>query len=225
MLFRSLLLVARTDTHETDGRGRLTLFVVDVPTPGLSYQHIPTAVKAPDRQFTLFLDEVRVPAQNVIGPVDHGLRLLFDGLNPERVLSAAISTGIARYALAKASAYARERTVWKVPIGAHQAVQHPLAEAAIQLEAARLMTWRAAALFDHGLPAGEVANMAKYLASEVGMKALDAAIQVHGGNGLADEFGLVDLWGMARLQQIGPVSSQMILNFVGQHTLGLPRSY
>jgi alkylation response protein AidB-like acyl-CoA dehydrogenase len=191
----------------------------------MSRELIPTALKAPERQFTLFLEDVRVPDANVVGEAGNGLVPLFDGLNPERVLSAVICTGVGRYALAKATRYAMERNVWGVPIGAHQAVQHPLAAAAIQVEAARAMTWRAAALYDAGLGAGDAANMAKYLASKAGDLALDTAIQTHGGNGLADEYGLADLWGIVRLQQIAPVSTEMVLNHVAQHTLGLPRSY
>jgi len=220
------LLVARTGTDERTGRGLLTLFIVDDPkAAGISTQLIPTALQAPERQFTVFFDDLRLPADSVVGEVGRGLHALFDALNPERVLSAVICTGIGRYALDKAVAYAKERNVWGVPIGAHQAVAHPLAEAAIELEAARGMTWRAAALFDAGRPAGEESNMAKFLASRAGMKALDSAIQTHGGNGLAVEFGLSDLWGIVRLQQIAPVSTQMVLNHVAQHTLGLPRSY
>lgn len=219
------LLVARTGQDERTGYGKLTLFIVDRDTPGLTRELIPTALRAPERQFTLFFDQVRVPAENVVGDIGRGLAPLFDGLNPERVLSAVICTGIGRYALGKASRYARERNVWGVPIGAHQAVQHPLAQSTIEVEAARLMTWRAAALFDAGLPAGEAANMAKYLASQAGYRALNAAIQAHGGNGLADEYGLADLWSIVRLQQIAPVSTEMVLNHIGQHTLGLPRSY
>jgi alkylation response protein AidB-like acyl-CoA dehydrogenase len=220
------LLVARTGTDERTGRGQLTLFIVDDPSaPGLSMQVIPTALQAPERQFTLFFDGLRLPADSVVGEVGRGLVPLFDGLNPERVLSAAICNGVGRYALAKGVAYAKERTVWDVPIGAHQGVQHPLAEATIELEAAILMTRRAAAMFDAGLPSGEESNMAKFLASRAGMKALDSAIQVHGGNGLAREFGLSDLWGIMRLQQVAPVSTQMVLNHISQHTLGLARSY
>ncbi|MEU1953442.1 acyl-CoA dehydrogenase family protein [Nocardia rhamnosiphila] len=220
------LLVARTGTDDGDGRGALTLFIVDDPDiDGLTRQRIPTALRAPERQFTLFFDDVRLPADSVVGTIGKGLRPLFDGLNPERVLSAVICTGIGKYALDKAVAYACERNVWNVPIGSHQGVQHPLAEAAIELEAARLMVWRAAALFDAGEPAGEESNMAKFLASRAGMKALDTAIQIHGGNGLAEEYGLADLWSIVRLQQVAPVSTQMVLNHIAQHTLGLPRSY
>lgn len=221
-----LLLVARTGMDEETGRGQLTLFIVDdLHAPGLEKSLIPTALRAPERQFTLFFDGLRLPADAVVGEVGHGLRPLFDGLNPERVLSAAICTGIGRYAIDKAVDYAKQRFVWGVPIGSHQGVQHPLAEAAIELEAARGMLWRAAALFDAAQPAGDVSNMAKFLASRAGAKALDTAIQTHGGNGLAEEYGLADLWSIVRLQQVAPVSSQMVLNHVGQHVLGLPRSY
>lgn len=220
------LLVARTGTDEKTGRGLLTLFVVDPDAEGLTRELIPTALSAPERQFTLFFDNVRIPAGRVVGEVDKGLVPLFDGLNPERVLSAVICTGVARYAIEKACRYVKERTVWgNTPIGTYQSVQHPLAAAKIELEAARGMTWKAAALFDAGLPAGEAANMAKYLASKAGHHALDTAIQVHGGNGLALEYGLADLWSIVRLQQIAPVSSEMVLNHIAQHTLGLPRSY
>ncbi|QVI27312.1 acyl-CoA/acyl-ACP dehydrogenase [Mycolicibacterium neoaurum] len=221
------LLVAKTGVDEKTGRGELTLFIVDdVNLPGFDKQLISTALRAPERQYTLFFDGMRLPADCVVGEVGRGLRPLFDGLNPERVLSAVICTGIGRYALDKATDYARTRRVWGgAPIGSHQGVAHPLAEAAIELEAARTMVWRAAALFDAGLTAGEESNMAKFLASRAGMKALDTAIQTHGGNGLAEEYGLADLWSIVRLQQIAPVSTQMVLNHYAQHALKLPRTY
>ncbi|UGT58765.1 acyl-CoA dehydrogenase family protein [Nocardia asteroides] len=220
------LLVARTGTDERTGRGRLTLFIVDDPkASGLSYQNIPTALGAPERQFTVFFDDVRLPADAVVGEVDNGLVALFDGLNPERVLSAVICLGVGRYAIDKAVRYAKERNVWGVPVGTYQGVQHPLAEAAIELTGAATMVWRAAAEIDAGMPAGETANMAKYLASRAGYKALDTAIQMHGGNGMSHEYGLAGLWGIVRLQQVAPVSTQMVLNHIAQHTLGLPRSY
>lgn len=220
------LLVARTGKDEKTGRGKLSLFVVDPNVDGLTRELIPTALSAPERQFTLFFDNVRLSADSIVGEVDKGLLPLFDGLNPERVLSAVICTGIAQYALDRAVEYTKSRVVWNdVPIASYQGVQHPLAVAKIQLEAARGMTFKAAALFDAGLPAGEQSNMAKYLASKAGHQALDTAIQVHGGNGLAHEYGLADLWSIIRLQQIAPVSTEMVLNHIAQHTLGLPRSY
>jgi alkylation response protein AidB-like acyl-CoA dehydrogenase len=219
-----LLLVARTGTGE-DGRAQLSLFVVDCDSPGLDRTLIPMEIQAPEKQFTLFFDEVTVGADRVVGRIGDGLRMVFSGLNPERIASAAIENGIGRYALQRASSYARERAVWGQPIGAHQGISHPLAAAAIGVELARLATARAAWLHDLDLPAGEASNMAKFAAADAALAALDTAIQTHGGNGLSSEYGLAHLWGMARLLRIAPVSREMILNYVAQHTLGLPRSY
>jgi alkylation response protein AidB-like acyl-CoA dehydrogenase len=140
-------------------------------------------------------------------------------------MAASLENGIGLYALDKAAAYAKERNVWGVPIGSHQGVAHPLAKCKIDLELARLMTFHAAWLDDHGLPAGEASNMAKYAAAEACLNALDQSMQTHGGNGLATEYGLATLWGAARLQRTAPVSREMILNYIAQHSLGLPRSY
>jgi alkylation response protein AidB-like acyl-CoA dehydrogenase len=222
-----VLVVTRTATGE-DGRARLTLLVVDSESRGLERSLIPVGITAPEKQFTLHFDDVVVPQSRRIGDEDDGLRVVFFGLNPERIAGAALSTGMGRYALEKASAYARERNVWGVPIGRHQGVAHPLAEAKIELELARLMISKAAWLHDHDADpsaAGEAANMAKFAAAEAGMACLDAAIQTHGGNGMALEYGLADLWGLTRLLRIAPVSREMILNFVAQHSLGLPKSY
>jgi alkylation response protein AidB-like acyl-CoA dehydrogenase len=219
-----VLVVARTGT-DAAGKGQLTLFVVDTDAQGLQRTLIPVEVGAPEKQFQLFFDEVHVPADRMIGARGDGLRIVFEGLNPERITGAAIENGIARYALGKASAYAREREVWGQPIGAHQGIAHPLAAAAVDVELARLMTTKAAWLHDGNKPAGEASNMAKYAAAEAALKALDAAIQTHGGNGMASEYGLAHLWGMARLLRIAPVSREMVLNFVSTHTLNLPRSY
>jgi alkylation response protein AidB-like acyl-CoA dehydrogenase len=218
-----LLVMARTG--ESDGRARLSLFMVDPAAPGLSRSHIETVVQAPEQQWTVFFDDVRLESDRLIGEEGDGLRIGFDGLNPERILAAAICCGVGRYALEKGVAYANERVVWEQPIGAHQAVAHPLAEAKTALEAARLMMWKAALLHDARAPAGEAANMAKLLAADAGLACLDHAIQTHGGNGLAVEYGLADLWFMVRLLRIAPVSREMILNYVSQHSLGLPRSY
>jgi alkylation response protein AidB-like acyl-CoA dehydrogenase len=219
-----VVVVARTGTRD-DGRGELSVFLVDPSSAGFEMQPIPVEMTAPEKQFTLFFDDVVVPATELIGTEGDGLRQLFSGLNPERVMAAALENGIGLYALAKASAYARERVVWNVPIGAHQGVAHPLAKAKIEVELARLMTQKAAWLHDQGLPAGEASNMAKYAAAEACLAALDQAIQTHGGNGLATEYGLATLWGAARLQRTAPVSREMIFNHIAQHSLGLPRSY
>jgi alkylation response protein AidB-like acyl-CoA dehydrogenase len=223
-----VLVVTRTSVDEETGHGRLTLLVVDSDAPGLRRQLIPVEIAAPEKQFTLFFDDVEVPVAHRLGDEGDGLRVVFYGLNPERITGAALSAGIGRYALEKAARYARDRCVWGVPIGSHQGVAHPLAAAKVDLELARLMIAKAAWAHDHDVDratAGEAANMAKYAAAEASLQCLDAAIQTHGGNGMASEFGLADLWGLARLLRIAPVSREMILNFVGQHALGLPRSY
>jgi alkylation response protein AidB-like acyl-CoA dehydrogenase len=221
----AVLVVTRTGTDEHSGRGRLSLFVVDLDSVGLEKTVIPVEIVAPEKQFTLFFDNVVVPADRLLGAEGEGLRQVFMGLNPERIMSAALANGIGRYALDKAAAYARDRNVWGTPIGRHQGLAHPLAKAKIEVELARLMTQKAAWAYDHGEDAGEPANMAKYSAAEAAIGALDQAIQTHGGNGMASEYGLADLWGAARLIRTAPVSREMILNFVAQHSLELPKSY
>jgi alkylation response protein AidB-like acyl-CoA dehydrogenase len=186
---------------------------------------LPVDVMLPDRQFTLHFDQVRVGPGALIGGEGEGFRLVFHGLNPERIMSAALGVGVARHVLGAAARYASERQVWQTPIGAHQGVAHPLAKAKIETELAALMTRQAAWQHDRRLPAGESSNMAKYAAAEAAIAAVDAAIQAHGGNGLATEYGLVPYLGLARLTRIAPVNREMILNFVAQHSLGLPRSY
>jgi alkylation response protein AidB-like acyl-CoA dehydrogenase len=221
----AVVVVARTGVDQRTGRGLLSLFLVDADAKGFEKQQIPVEITAPERQFSLFFDDVEVPASALIGTEGEGLRQLFSGLNPERIMAGALENGIGLYALEKAADYARERQVWGVPIGAHQGVSHPLAKAKIEVELARLMTQKAAWLHDHGLNAGEAANMAKYAAAEACLGALDQAIQTHGGNGFATEYGLATLWGAARLQRTAPVSREMIFNYIAQHTLALPRSY
>lgn len=221
----ALLLVAGDDGRQENGRRPLSLFVVPTDTPGVTLQPIETALVSPDKQFSVFLDDARVSSDAVIGDPGNGLRQVFAGLNPERVLAAAICNGVGRYAVSKATEYASQRQVWSVPIGAHQGVSHPLAESHIAVELARLATARAAELFDAGKNAAEAANIAKFSAAEAGLTALDQAIQTHGGNGLAREYGLADLWFITRLMRTAPVSREMVLNFVAQHSLGLPQSY
>lgn len=221
---QALLVVARTG-HDEAGRALLSLFVVPTDAPRLAAVPLPVDAMLPERQFTLHLDDVRLPAGALLGEEGQGFQQVFRGLNPERITGAALCVGIARYALGRAARYANDRRVWREPIGAHQGVSHPLARAKIETELAALMTRKAAWLHDRGLPAGEASNMAKYAAAEAALAAVDAAIQTHGGNGLSSEFGLVPYWGLARLLRIAPVNREMILNFVAQHSLGLPRSY
>ncbi len=219
----ALLVVARTGQDERGAQ--LSLFIVPADAAGLDARLLPVDVLLPERQFTLHFDGVRVAADALVGEAGAGFKQVFHGLNPERITGAALGVGIARHVLTAAARYASERTVWSEPIGAHQGVSHPLARAKIETELAALMTRQAAWQHDHGQPAGESANMAKYAAAEAAIAAVDAAIQVHGGNGLASEYGLMPYWGLARLLRIAPVNREMILNFVAQHSLGLPRSY
>lgn len=221
----AILTVAATGHDETTGKAQLGLFIVPTDAAGLTVQNLPVAAQIPDRQSTLFYDDVRVPASALIGQEGGGLRLLFDGLNPERITAAALCVGMGRFAVRQAAQYVTDRTVWNAPLGSHQAVAHPLAKASIDVELAALMMMRAASLHDQGLDAGAESNMAKYAAAEAAIAAIDAAIQAHGGNGLTAEFGLVSLYGMARLLKIAPVNSEMILNYIATHVLGMPRSY
>jgi alkylation response protein AidB-like acyl-CoA dehydrogenase len=207
-------------TKMEDGVG---LFIVDTDAAGLSRTEIPTAPKGADKQWHLFFEDVEVGSERRVA---NGLGALFDGLNPERIMAAALGVGAGRLALAKAAQYARERKVWSVPIGAHQGLSHPLAECKIELELAALMLRKAAALYDAGFKgAGEASNMAKYAAAEAAIRCVDQAIQTHGGNGVAEEYGLSDMWWGVRTMRIAPVSREMILNYVAEHSLGLPRSY
>jgi alkylation response protein AidB-like acyl-CoA dehydrogenase len=184
-------------------------------------------IKSPEKQFTLFVDDVHLPADALVGDEDAGLLQLFAGLNPERIMAAAFSNGIARYALGKTIDYVKTRQVFKTPIGAHQAIAHPLAQSHIEVELARLMQQKAAALFDAGddMGAGEAANMAKYAAAEACCATVDRAVQSHGGNGITTEYGMAGLLVASRVGRIAPVSREMILNFVSSFSLGLPKSY
>ncbi len=221
----AVLLVTTTGRDAATGRAELTLLLVPTDAPGLTATPLPVSAKLPEKQFTLYFDDVRVPASNVVGEVGRGFAQVFHGLNPERITGAAVCLGIARHVLAQACEYARNRVVWDVPIAAHQGIAHPLAKAKIESDLAALMTYKAAWLHDQELDAGEAANMAKYAAAEAAFNAVDSAIQTHGGNGLSTEYGLLPYWGVARLLRIAPVSREMILNYVAQHSLGLQRSY
>ncbi|MFI8261368.1 MULTISPECIES: acyl-CoA dehydrogenase family protein [unclassified Streptomyces] len=220
------LIVGRTEDART-GSLKPCLFIVDRDTPGFSRSVIDMELQAAEKQFELVLDEVRLPAEALVGDEDAGLLQLFAGLNPERIMTAAFAIGMGRHALAKAVDYAKTRQVWREAIGAHQAIAHPLAAAHIDLELARLMMQKAAHLYDAGddMGAGEAANMAKYAAAEACVKAVDQSVHTLGGNGLTREYGLAALITASRVARIAPVSREMILNFVSHQTLGLPKSY
>jgi alkylation response protein AidB-like acyl-CoA dehydrogenase len=223
---QATLIVGRTEDART-GRLKPCLFVVPRETPGFHRNPIDMELTAPEKQFELVLDDVRLPADALVGEEDAGLMQLFAGLNPERIMTAAFALGMGRHALDQAVDYARTRQVWKAPIGAHQAIAHPLAQAHIDLELARLMMRKAAHLYDAGddTGAGEAANMAKYAAGEAVVKAVDQAVHTLGGNGLTREYGLASLITASRVARIAPVSREMILNFVSHQSLGLPKSY
>ncbi len=221
-----VLVVARAEDART-GRLKPCLFVLPTSVEGLEYRPIPMEIVSPEQQFQVFIDDVRLPGDALVGDEDAGLIQLFAGLNPERIMAAAFSTGLARFALDRAAAYAKERTVFDGPIGTHQAIAHPLAQSKIEVELARLMTQKAAALYDAGddAGAGEAANMAKYAAAEAACAAADRAVQTHGGNGITQEYGMAGLLVATRAGRIAPVSREMILNYVAMHSLGLPKSY
>src|SRR6201998_1807507 len=185
----AILLVTRDADHSALQKSALSLFVVPTNSPGLTYQQIDTSIVSTDKQLTVFLDNVEVGQDALIGVAGNGLRQVFDGLNPERILVGALCGGIGRYAIGKAAEYAKQRSVWATPIGAHQGIAHPLAEAHIAVELSRMATARSAELFDAGEPAGEAANIAKFAASERALKAVDQSIQTHGGNGMSPQNG------------------------------------
>lgn len=221
------LIVGRTEDARS-GSLKPCLFIVPREAPGFTHTRIDMELQAAEKQFELVLDDVRLPADALVGDEDAGLLQLFAGLNPERIMGAAFSIGMGRYAVERAVDYAKTRTVWKgAPIGSHQAIAHPLAQAHIELELSRLMMQKAARLYDEGddIGAGEAANMAKYAAAEACVRAVDQAVHTLGGNGLTREYGLASLITAARVSRIAPVSREMILNYVSHQTLGLPKSY
>lgn len=222
-----MLVVARTTPlaevkRKSDG---ISLFAVDTSTPGINMHPLNIEWHAPERQFAVYFDDVVLPAEALIGAEGKGAACMFESLNAERVVISAWTLGLGEFALAKAVKYAGERSPWGPPIGSYQSVAHPLARAKTQLEAARLMIYKAAADIDAGETSGDLANMAKLLASEAADAAVDAAIQTHGGLAFDADADIVTLWPMVRILRIAPLNNEMILNYVSEHVLGLPRSY
>ncbi len=226
---QAMLVVGRTykDTGAISESLRPALFVVPTDAPGLSYTPIEMELVSPERQFQVFLDDVRLPADALVGAQDAAIAQLFAGLNPERIMGAASAIGMGRFAINKAVDYVKTRKVWDTPIGAHQGLSHPLAANHVEIELAKLMMQKAATLYDSGddMGAAEAANMAKYAAGEASARAVDQAVQSLGGNGLTKEYGIAAALTASRLSRIAPVSREMVLNFVAQTSLGLPRSY
>jgi len=220
------LLLARTSDATPDDRlGGLSLFLVDLDPDHVAIRPIPKTARNAVGSCEVFYDELPVEGWRLVGEEGRGFQQLLSGLNPERILIAAEAIGTGEAALRRAVAYAGERVVFDRPIGANQALSHPLADSHVQLRSAWLMTQLAAWRYDRGLSCGEEANTAKYLAAEAGFTAADRAVQVHGGLGFAEEYHVGRYWREARIMRVAPVSQEMTLNYLAQKVLGLPRSY
>ncbi len=221
-----MLLLARTSPRDPAKPFKgLTLFFTEFDRAKITVRVIEKLGRAAVDSNEIFIDGLEIPLENVVGEVGSGFYHLLDSLNPERVLTAIEAVGIGRAALERATQYAKERVVFDRPIGQNQAIAHPLAMAWAKLETAELMCLKAAWLFDNGRPCGAESNTAKLMAAEAGFEACDVAVQTHGGYGYAKEFYVERLWREVRLYKIAPVSQQMVLNFLSEHVLGLPKSY
>ncbi|PSK89656.1 acyl-CoA dehydrogenase [Murinocardiopsis flavida] len=224
---QKMVLITRTTPRDqverpTDG---MSLFLVDIDRSAMDIRPIPKMGRNAVSSNEVFIDGLRVPASARIGNEGDGFRYLLDGLNPERILLAHEALGIGRAALDAAVRYAKDRVVFDRPIGSNQGVAFPLAESRARLDAARLMARNAAWRYDQGRPCGTEANMAKYLCAEAGFAAADRAVQTHGGMGYATEYHVERYFRESRILRLAPVSQEMVLNYLAQHTLGLPRSY
>jgi alkylation response protein AidB-like acyl-CoA dehydrogenase len=221
-----MLLLARTSPRDpAKPFAGLTLFFTPFDRTKITVKVIEKLGRAAVDSNEIFIDGLEVPAEDVVGEVGRGFYHLLDSLNPERIMTAIEAVGIGRAALERAVQYAKERVVFERPIGQNQAIAHPLAMAWAKLETAELMCLKAAWLFDHGRPCGSESNTAKLMAGEAGFEACDVALQTHGGYGYAKEFHVERLWREVRLYKIAPVSQQMVLNYLSEHVLGLPKSY
>jgi acyl-CoA dehydrogenase len=223
-----MVLLCRTTAREeaarpSDGMSVLLVDMREAVGNGLTIRPIRTMLNHATTE--LFFDDLRVPVGNLIGTEGQGFRYILDGMNAERILIAAECIGDARFFIDRASAYAREREVFGRPIGQNQGVQFPIARAHVQTSAADLMVRHAADLFDDGQPCGTEANMSKMLASEASWFAADTCLQVHGGFGFAEEYDIERKFRETRLYQVAPISTNLILSHVGNHVLGLPKSF
>ncbi|MES2496515.1 MAG: acyl-CoA dehydrogenase family protein [Pseudomonadota bacterium] len=222
-----ILLLARTTpldqvSRKTEG---LSLFYTDLDRSRIEVREIPKMGRSAIDSNMLFIDELIVPVEDLIGTEGQGFRQILHGLNPERILIAAEAIGLGRAALQRASAYAREREVFGRPIGMNQSIQHPLAKAWAQLEAADLMMWKAAAAYDAGKECGAEANGAKYLAAEAAFEACETAILTHGGMGYAKEYHVERYMREAWIPRLAPISMQLILSYLAEKVLDQPKSY
>ena len=224
---QKILLLARTTPREECERplDGMTLFLADLHPDHVEIREIPKLGRNAVNSNEVYIEDLPVAAEDVVGEVGRGFYHLLDGLNPERIVIAAEAVGIGRRALEVAARYARERTVFDRPIGQNQAIAHPLADSLSELEAADLLWQKAGWTYDHGGDAAALANMAKLRCSEAGFRAADRALQTFGGMGYAREFHVERYWRESRLFRIAPISNEMVLNYLSQHVLGLPRSY
>jgi len=222
-----ILLLTRTTPREdcakkTDG---MTLFLTDLDPEHVDIRPIKKMGRNAVASNEVFIDDLMVPVEHRVGEEGQGFRYILDGLNPERMLIAAEALGIGRVALEKAVKYGNERHVFNRPIGMNQGLQFPLADSLARLDAAELVLRKATWLYDNGKPCGREANTAKYLCADAGFGAADRALQLHGGMGYSEEYHVSRYFRESRLMKIAPVSQEMILNFLGEHVLGMPRSY
>ncbi|MBK8767113.1 MAG: acyl-CoA/acyl-ACP dehydrogenase [Burkholderiaceae bacterium] len=221
-----ILLLARTADPDPKAPSRgLSLFYTDLDRSRIEVREIDKHGRKAVDSNQLFIDDLRIPVEDRIGEEGRGFEYILHGLNPERVLVAAEAVGLGRVALDRAALYAKDRVVFDRPIGQNQGIQHPLAERWIELEAADLLTMRAAWLYDQGKPCGKEANAAKYFAAEAGYKACETAVLSHGGMGYSREFHVERYLREAMLARIAPISPQLILSFIAEKALGLPKSY
>jgi acyl-CoA dehydrogenase len=224
---QKMLLLTRTTPIEqvkkkTDG---MTLFFADIDRDAVEVRELHKCGRPAVDTNMLFIDNLYVAAEDRVGEEGKGFHYILDGINPERVLTAAEAIGMGKRALERAVRYAKERVVFHRPIGMNQGIQFPLADSAAKLETAELMVYKAAWLYDRGRPCGKEANIGKYMAAEAGFEAADRAMQVHGGYGYIKDYDVERYWREVRLFRIAPISQEMVLNYVGEHVLGLPRSY
>jgi acyl-CoA dehydrogenase len=222
-----ILLLTRTAKFEdspkkTDG---LTLFFTNLDREHIDVRPIKKMGRNAVSSNELFIDDLRIPVEDRIGDEGKGFKYILDGLNPERMLVAAEALGLGRAALRRAVQYGKDRHVFGRPIGMNQGIQFPLAESLARLDAAELMLRKATWLYDNGKPCAREANMAKYLCADAGFEAADRALQVHGGMGYSEEYHVARYFRESRLLRIAPLSQEMVLNYIGEHVLGLPRSY
>lgn len=223
-----MMLVCRTspyDESDPSTHHDVSLFVIEPHAlDGITMDEMRIALTIPERQFIVRFDDVHVPADALIGEEGNGLRYLFDAVNPERILASAQAVGTGRHVLAKAVEYAKHRAPFGTPLGSYQALSHPMAQVAAELEAAKLITYRAARLFDEGGQAGPETQMAKLLSAQASLKACECAITVHGGAAFDVESDVLAFWPTQRLFQVAPINNEQVLNYLAEKYLGLPRN-